>query len=109
MSICSTSHKTLFNLSVFILSASRIALIMSRSFRRDVPAIVSTKQKQRQQAKGVNPTTTLKGSGVTQVAKRLTLLLQGSYQHCRWQIVADVIAKEYLFCSRERWSFEKAH
>jgi hypothetical protein len=43
--------------------------------------------------KGVNPTTTLKDGGGTQVMKRLTPLLQGSYKHCRWQMVAGVIAQ----------------
>jgi hypothetical protein len=75
-----------------MLSASHIALNMSRSSRWDVPVIVSTKQKQRQQAKGMNPTTTLKGGGGTQVVKRLTPLLQGSYQHCSRQTVAGVTA-----------------
>jgi hypothetical protein len=46
-----------------------------------------------QQAKGLNPTTTLKASGGTQVVKRLTLLFQGSYQHRRWQMVAGVTAQ----------------
>jgi hypothetical protein len=73
-----------------MLSASHIALIIMRSSRWDVPVIVVTKQKQRQQAKVVNPTTTLKDGGVTQVVKRLTTLLKGYYQHYRWQTVAGV-------------------
>jgi hypothetical protein len=42
--------------------------------------------------KGVNPTTTLKGGGGTQVMKHLTPRLQGSYQHYSWQTVANVTA-----------------
>jgi hypothetical protein len=98
-----------------MLSASHIAPIMSRSSRWDVPVIVSTKHKQRQQAKVMNPTTTLKGGRGTQVVKCLTPLLQGSYQHYRWQMMDGVtaqrvcvIAKEYLFCSRKRWSFGRS-
>jgi hypothetical protein len=34
-----------------------------------------------------------KGGGGTQVMKRLTPLLQGSYQHCRWQTMASLIAQ----------------
>jgi hypothetical protein len=61
--------ETLFNLLVFMLNASHIALIMSRRSRWDVPIIISIKQKQRQQTKGVNPTTTLMGGGGTQAMK----------------------------------------
>jgi hypothetical protein len=93
MFICSRSPETLFNLSVFMLSASQIALIILQSSRWDVPIIVNTKQKQRQHTKGVNPTTTLKGGGGTQVVKALIPLSQGSYQHCRWQTVAGVSTK----------------
>jgi hypothetical protein len=49
--------------------------------------------------------------------KHLIPILQCSYQHYKWQNGGQcdnpksvgVIAKEYLFCSRERWGFEKAH
>jgi hypothetical protein len=43
--------------------------------------------------KGLNLATTLKDGGGTQVMKRLTPLLQRSYQHCRWQKVAGVTAQ----------------
>jgi hypothetical protein len=51
------------------------------------------KTETKQQAKGVNPTTTLKDGGGAQVMKHLTTLLQGSYQHCRLQTVVGVIAQ----------------
>jgi hypothetical protein len=39
----------------------------------------------------VNPTTISQGGGGgIQIMKRLTPLLQGSYQHCRWQTVIGV-------------------
>jgi hypothetical protein len=83
---------------MFMLNASHIALIMSWISKWDVPIIVSTKHKQSQQAKGVNPTTTLTGGGGTQVMKRLTVLLQGSYQHCRWQTVVSVTTQRECGC-----------
>jgi hypothetical protein len=41
----------------------------------------------------VNPTTISQGGGGggIQIMKRLTPLLQRSYQHCKWQTVTDVI------------------
>jgi hypothetical protein len=66
----------------------------------------------------VNPTTISQdggGGGGIQIMKRLTPLLQGSYpalqvangDRCDYPTSVGVIAKEYMFCSRESWSYEK--
>jgi hypothetical protein len=91
MSIRSTSPETLFNFSVPMLNASHRALIMSRSSRRDVPVILV---KIKEDNNDMTPTTTQRVDVKSHSMKRLTPLLQDSYQHCKWQTVAGVITRE---------------
>jgi hypothetical protein len=65
----------------------------------------------------VNTTTTLRGGGGTQVMKAsdpdLTSFLPALQVEnggwCDYPKSVGVMAKEYLFCSREWWSFGKTH
>jgi hypothetical protein len=81
------------------------------------PVIVSTKQRQKATKNTMNYTTTLRVVLDTQVMKVsypaltsfLPALQVANDAWCDCPKSEGVIAKEYMFCSRERWSFGKAH